>query len=609
MDRRQFLATSGAAALAVAFRPDFAFAQAGNRASPGDAALSAMLERHFQQMIHRDPELATSLGLDKGVNAALKGKLSDYSKAGQHRALAETKANQAELRRTSQASLSPTGKLNYEVVDYLYDETVTAGERYDFGSNGSCYTLSQLGGAYSSVPDFLDAQHVIETAADAEAYLARLEGFATALDQDSAAQRADVARGVFAPDFVLDLTLGQMQALRGKPAAETVLVGSIVRRTGQKHIAGDWGTRAEALVTGKIFPALDRQMAYVRELRGRAVHDAGCWRLPDGDAYYTLALQQATTTNLTPEEVHRMGLDQVASISAQIDTILKAQGMSQGSVAERLKALNADPRQLYPNTDAGRAALIASLNTQVQAMEAKLPQAFATLPKAQLEIRRVPEFIQDGAANGYYNGAALDGSRPAIYYINLKDTSDWPKYGLPTLTFHEGVPGHHLQISLSQEAENMPMIRKLSPFGAYVEGWALYAEQLGEELGFYADDPFGKAGFLQSYLFRAARLVVDTGIHYKRWSREQATSYMVDTTGFAVPRTQREIDRYCVWPGQACSYKVGHLAWTRTRDKVRQIQGDRFDLKQFHQILLEGALPLTILERLAEERAHAAMHA
>jgi uncharacterized protein (DUF885 family) len=611
MDRRQFLASGGvAAAFAFAFRPDFALAQAAaGTVAPGDAALSALLQRQFVGLIHRFPELSTGLGLDKGADAALKSKLDDYSKAGQRTAVAETKQWLAELRRTDKATLSPAGKLNFEVVEYLYNDTVVAGERYDFGGGGSCYTLSQLSGAYANVPDFLDSQHVIETAADAEAYLARLEGFATAIDQDTESQRADAARGVFGPDFVLDLTLGQMRQLREKSAGESDLVASIVRRTAEKHLAGNWSIRAARIVTAKVYPALDRQIAYVQELRGRAVHDAGCWRLPDGDNYYTLALQQATTTTLTPEEVHQMGVEQVASITAQIDTILKSQGMSHGTVAERLTALNADPRQLYPNTDPGRAALIASLNAQVRAMEAKLPEAFATLPQAKLEIKRVPPTIQDGAPNGYYNGAALDGSRPAIYYINLKDTADWPKYGLPTLTFHEGVPGHHLQISLAQEAKDIPMIRKLSPFGAYVEGWALYAEQLADELGFYAGDPFGRAGFLQSYLFRAARLVVDTGIHYKRWSREQATSYMVGATGYAVPRTQREIDRYCVWPGQACSYKVGHLSWVRTRDRAKQIMGDRFDIKQFHQILLESALPLTILERVAEERAHAAMQA
>lgn len=603
MDRRQFLTTGSTAALALFANPALAFAPAG----PGDAALAALLQRQFEQLLLRAPELATQLGLDKGPGAPLKSRLSDASKAGIAAQLAETKAARAALSRTDVKSLSEVGRLNLEVVDYLLDQQITAGDRFDYGSGGgSPYVISQLSGSYASTPDFLDSQHVIATAADAEAYLARLTAFATVLDQETESQRADAAKGVFAPDFALDLAASQLQALRVKPAAETVLVTSIVRRTKEKNLPGDWGARATAIVDGKVFPALDRQIALVKELRAKATHDAGVWRLPKGDELYALSLRQSTTTDLTPAEVHQMGLDQVAQITAQIDAILKAQGMTQGSVVDRLNALNKDPKQLYANTDAGRAELLSSLNDQVKAMEAKLPQAFATLPKAKLEIRRVPEFIQDGAPNGYYNLAAIDGSRPAIYYINLKDTSDWPKYQLPTLSFHEGVPGHHLQLSLAQEAEGVPMLRKLSPFGAYVEGWALYAEQLADELGFYDGDPLGKAGFLQSYLFRAARLVVDTGIHYKKWSREKAIAYMVETTGFPEPKMTREVERYCVWPGQACSYKVGHLAWARVRDKVKAIQGAKFDLRQFHQILLEGGLPLTLLEREALKRARTA---
>jgi uncharacterized protein (DUF885 family) len=298
-----------------------------------------------------------------------------------------------------------------------------------------------------------------------------------------------------------------------------------------------------------------------------------------------------------------MGLSQVAEISGQIDAILKTQGYSQGSVGERLAALNKDPKQLYANTDAGRAELIAGLNAGVKDMYGRLPRDFATVPSAPLEIRAVPVEIQDGASNGYYRRASLDGTRPAIYFINLKDVGDWPKYSLPTLTYHEGVPGHHLQISLAQESKDIPTLRKLGFFSAYSEGWALYAEQVADELGVYANDPLGRVGFLQSFLFRAARLVVDTGLHSKRWSREQATDYMVATTGYARPRSQREVERYCTQIGQACSYKVGHTAWVRARTAAQRTLGDRFDIKQFHEVLKEGAMPLSILERRIKELA------
>jgi uncharacterized protein (DUF885 family) len=238
-------------------------------------------------------------------------------------------------------------------------------------------------------------------------------------------------------------------------------------------------------------------------------------------------------------------------------------------------------------------------------MFGRLPQDFATLPNQPLEIRRVPPEIQDGASNGYYRGATLDGSRPAIYFINLKDLGDWPKYTLPTLCYHEGVPGHHLQISIAQESKSIPTLRKIGGFSAYSEGWALYAEQVADELGVYSTDPLGRAGYLQSFLFRAARLVVDTGIHSKRWSREQATDYMVRTTGYARARSQREVERYCTQMGQACSYKVGHIAWARARDEAKKRLGEKFDIKQFHEVLREGAMPLSILERRIRERTAA----
>jgi uncharacterized protein (DUF885 family) len=393
-----------------------------------------------------------------------------------------------------------------------------------------------------------------------------------------------------------------MRKLRGVPADQSSMVDSIAKRTQAKGIAGDWSRRASDIVAKAVYPALDRQIAAMEKLKATSRPGDGAWRLPNGEAIYAEALHEATTTNFTPAEVHQMGLSQVAEISAELDKILASQGYAQGSVGERLTALGRSQAQLYADSDAGRAELLASLNAGVKDMYTRLPKAFATLPNQPLEIRRVPPEIQDGASNGYYRRAALDGSRPAIYFINLKDLGDWPKYTLPTLSYHEGVPGHHLQISIAQESKDIPTLRKLGFFSAYSEGWALYAEQLADELGVYANEPLGRAGFLQSFLFRAARLVVDTGIHSKRWSREQATDYMVKTTGFARPRSQREVERYCTMIGQACSYKVGHTAWMRARAEAQKALGGKFDLKTFHEVLREGAMPLSILERRVRER-------
>ena len=597
MDRRHFLA-AGSAAGAFLLAP-----WARGATLPGDARLTAAFDTILDETIADSPEFATALGFDKGPRAALRSRLDDYSPAARGRSLARARKAVATLEAIEPATLSPGARIDRDVVLYgQRAQTVGPGE---FGVDAATqpYKITQQRGAYFELPDFLDSTHSIATGADAEAYLSRLALFADALDGDTAVQRADAARGLVAPDFSLDLALGQMRKLRAPDAADNTLVASLVRRAAAAGLPGDYRTRAARIVERQVYPALDRQIALVTRLRGSARSDAGLWAVPHGEAIYAAALKAATTSDLSPDAVHRMGLEQVADLSAQLDAILIAQGMTKGSVGARLAALNTSPAQLYPDTAQGRTALIASLNASVRAMQAKLPQAFADPPNAPLEIRAVPVEIQDGASNGYYYRAPLDGSRPAIYFVNLKDVGDWPKYSLPALTYHEGVPGHHLQISTAQRADTHTL-RKIGFFGAYLEGWALYAEQLADELGGYAS-PIERAGYLQSFLFRAARLVADTGIHTKRWSRDRATDYFVETVGFARPRSQREIERYCTMPGQACSYKIGHAAWLRARARAQAIEGDRFDLKRFHAILDAGALPLVMLERLAEERARA----
>jgi uncharacterized protein (DUF885 family) len=602
MDRRSFLATSATVALLpLTEAPAIAAASGG-----GDAKLNALFEDIFQERVRNSPGLASSLGLDKGANAALKSKFdTDPNAVSRSKALARNRRAIARLKAISPATLSDAAKLNREVVLYSLETNTVAPSRWNIDSAQGPYPIDQQTGAYFDIPDFLNTSHTIDNAADAEAYLSRLSQFATLLDNDTAEQHAQAARGFLAPGWSIDLALGQMRKLRDVAAEKSTMVESIAQRTRDKNIGGDWERRATDIVARSVYPALDRQIAAMEKLKPTTRPGDGAWRLTNGDAIYAEALREATTTNFSPAEVHQMGLSQVAEISSAIDAILKGQGYTQGSVGERLAALNKNPAQLYPATDAGRAELLASLNAGVKDMYGRLPQAFATVPSAPLEIRRVPPEIQDGASNGYYRRASLDGSRPAIYFINLKDMGDWPKYTLPTLTYHEGVPGHHLQISLAQESKDIPTLRKLGFFSAYSEGWALYAEQLANELGVYDKDPLGKAGFLQSFLFRAARLVVDTGIHSKRWSREQATDYMVKTTGFARPRSQREVERYCTMMGQPCSYKVGHTAWTRARAEAQKTLGARFDLKRFHEVLREGAMPLSILERRVRELAAA----
>jgi uncharacterized protein (DUF885 family) len=602
MDRRQFLWTGSAAALTLSFVPGRLLAQATSPSS--DAALNAIFQRIFDEQVRTSPLNATFLGLDKGKLAGLRSKLDTRpDQVARREEIARTNKFIGWLEKVPETGLSPAGKLNREVILWDLRTSNVGPERFDVSNPQSPYVISQQDGAYFFIPDVLNSAHPIDNAADGNAYLARLEQFATVLDNETAEQQRQAARGFLAPGWSLDLALKQMRELRAPAPDQSTMADSVARRTAAKKIAGDWRARAAKIVADKVYPALDRQIAAVTDLRQATAPGDGLWRVPGGAEVYAAALAEATTTNYTPDEVHQIGLQQVAEITAELDKILRSAGYTTGSVGERLTALNKAPDQLYADTDAGRAELLASLNAGVKAMYARLPQAFATLPNQPLEIRRVPPEIQDGASNGYYRQATLDGSRPAIYFINLKSTADWPKYTLPSLTYHEGVPGHHLQLSIAQLSKDLPMLRRTAFYSAYGEGWALYAEQLADEIGGYRG--IERAGYLQSFLFRAERLVVDTGLNHKRWSREQAIDHMIATTGFARGRVQREIERYCASPGQACSYKIGHIAWLRARAEAQKKLGAKFDLRQFHEVLKEGAMPLTILERRIRERTAA----
>lgn len=597
MDRRAFLLSTGAAVAAAAVPPALAQAPAGSE----DAKLRTLLDKFVYDRLGESPEQATSLGLDTGERAGLRSRLSDNSAAGEARRRARTRAEKTALSRIDRAKLGTAAQIDYDVVQYQLDRSIS-GERFPYGDGGSPYILSQQNGAYQDVPDFLDNAHQVKDAADADAWLARLSAFPTAIDNDTARQRADAAKGVFAPDYILDTTLKLIGDVRDMEPGQTRMVQSFRAKLTKANLPAARADQAEAIVRDKVFPALDRQRALVKELRAKASHDAGVWRLPDGEAYYAIAAEGFTTVKMTGDEIHELGNQQVAEISARIDTILKGQGMSQGSVGARLVELNKRPDQLYPNTDEGKEALLNQLRGQVAAMYKRLPELFVTLPKAPVEVRRVPVSIQAGAPGGYYQNATLDGSRPGIYFINLRDTFDRPKFGLATLSHHEAVPGHHMQVMIALESTEIPLIRRRGFFSGYSEGWALYTEQLADEMGMFEGDPLGQVGYLQSLLFRATRLVVDSGMHVKRWSREKATDFLIDTTGIARGRSQGEIDRYTIRPGQACSYKIGHTAWVRLRDEARKRQGDRFDVKQFHEVLKLGAMPLSVLERVVEAR-------
>ena len=596
IDRRRLMLSTAGLGLTAAL-PAIAQTPVGSE----DARLHTLLLAQFEDGLDRSPESATSLGLDVGPRAAQRGQLADRSVAAFQAEVPRNRERFAQLQAINADALSADGRLSYDIA--LFQRELAVGyARFPWhtpdGWRQTPYGVSQLGGAYATVPDFLDSTHPIETLDDVEAFLNRLDAFPAALDQDTERMLANAEMGVIAPDFVLDKTRLQLTALRDQPGEQQAMIQSLVRRSAEKGLP-NFGPGAARIFDGRVRDALARQIAAVETLRARSSHQAGVLRVPDGEAYYAHNLRNFTTTDYSPADIHRIGLEQVADLQNQIDVLLKGEGYTQGTVAERLAGLRSEPRFRFANTDAGREELLAFVNAEMATIRARMPEVFPRIPRNDFLVRRVPPAIEAGAPGGYAQGGSLDGTRPGIYYINLRDTAEWPRWTLKTLTYHEAAPGHLFQGALAREAGELPIYRRVGGFSAYGEGWGLYSERLADELGVYEGDPFGRIGYLESFLFRACRLVVDTGLHAQDWSRERAIQYFTENVG---DPNEAEVERYCVAPGQACSYKIGETFITALRASLKDRPG--FDLKRFHAAVIDGGnIPLTILER----RVRAAM--
>ena len=599
---RRELLLSALSAAAVAALPRIAGAQA-KEALPADAQFSTLLADFAEEILRLSPTSATALGLDSGARSGLKSRLQDGSPAGDAAWASQVKSMLARLAPLERNKLSPDAQVRYDSVQYAASAGVD-GLRFSYGGAASGFyggtspfPVTQQDGALTAVPEFLDSQHKIANAADAEAYLERVTAMARLLDQETARVAEQAAKGIMPPDFIAHTALGQLRNYRKTPTAAQKLVTSIAGRTRKLGIEGDWEARATKLVNTLVYPALERQIDTFAKATAKATDVAGVQRLPDGAAYYEWALKLGTTTTHGASEIHAIGLEQNKMLQARIDAILKAQGITQGTVGERILALSKDPARFYADDDQGRAQLIAYCNERVAAIRKLMPKISHLDLQAPLVIKRVPSDIEAGAALGYMNFAALDGSRPAIYYINLKSTKLWPKSEIATLTAHEGIPGHTWQGAyLAEHHAQIPLITSLMGFNAFVEGWALYAEQLVDEFGLYATDPFSQVGYLQAQQFRACRLVVDTGLHSMQWTRQQAIQFLIENTGRGQAAMTSEIDRYCVMPGQACGYKMGHNEILRQRERAKTALGGKFDLAAFNDALVKcGGVPLTVL--------------
>ncbi|WBH16606.1 DUF885 domain-containing protein [Sphingomonas radiodurans] len=596
IDRRAVIAGLGAATTSAALP---AFAQPVSR----DAQLDALLMRQFDAELALSPTGATQLGLDKGKLAALRSRLPDWSPAGLDRDRAMTMQHLRDLRSFGRTGLGTPAAIAYDSADFTLSSRAKLDEfRYHsggFGHRPGPYAVTQLGGFYTGLANFMDLQHPVKTRADADAYLARLAAVPALLDADTRLVTENAAAGVIAPRFILDQAIRQVTAFRDGDVRTKTLVTSVERRATALGLTG-YGDRAAAIFETGIKPAATRQIEALTAVLPRAGNDAGVARLPRGREYYAAALRSHTTIDIAPDEVHRIGLEQVADLTARIDTLLKAQGLTRGTMRERLDELARRPGQTFANDDAGRAALLAYLNDRLDAVRKRVPQVFARMPTLPYEIRRVPPEIEGGAPGGSAQRGLADGSRPGIFFINLRDTHEWPRYSLPTLAYHEGAPGHLFEGALSLQNAALPIYRQTASATAYGEGWGLYAEQVADELGMYEDDPLGKIGYLGSYAFRASRLVVDTGMHHLGWSREKAIDFLSSNSSESPSAARTEVDRYIVYPGQACAYKMGQIAISRLRAEAEKQPG--FDIKRFHTLVLDtGRVPLTVLERRVRE--------
>ncbi len=598
VSRRTLFQTSAAAA-ALSALPACA-----RRDGSVDAA-SDLLAQTTDQILTTYPESASSSGIDHGKYQVLKSKLMDRSMAGVDNIKSDFRDTLAQLQKVDTGSLAPDEALNIDVVRTVF-EMASDGFDFPYGDvallntnwswRNAPYVVAQNTGAFVEIPTFLDSSHQIESAEDADAYLARMDAYAGQLDGETDRIKQDGDQGVVLPDFLMTKTLGALRAASATPSDQWGIVGSLAARAGKFDEA--YGEHGRAAAEAKIRPALERQIAALEGLAPNATSDAGVWALPDGDAYYDWTLRAGTTTSMSADEVHEMGLDELRTLQGRMDPILRSIGYTEGTVGDRMTALGKDPRFLFAEGDEGRAEIMAFIEEKVAEIRTLMPQAFETLVPGFLEVTRIPPEVEAGAPGAYGGPGSIDGKQPGHFWINLRHTGLHNRFNLADLTYHEAIPGHVWQ---GEYTFKQPLVRSLLAFNAYSEGWALYAQQLADELGVYDDFPAGRLGYLQGLAFRACRLVVDTGLHAKQWNREQAINWFVTNNGSSYDEVQGEIDRYCAWPGQACGYKVGHTAINRLREKAKTALGESFDFRRFNDALvLGGSVPMTVLDRVID---------
>ena len=570
--------------------------------------INELANRQALLFLAKNPELFTQVGIVDGTILDFhSGRLAEVGVAKRDGDYATMARYVREVERFDRSRLDQQDQLTYDI---LLDQWQTAllFKRFDWLSSEGLYPIAPMWGTQVQLPNFLETAHVVKNEKTARNYVRRLEAMGGKLDAVTAEMLRQAKAGVVLPISLLEKAESGIQDTLSPRPEDNPLATTFVMRM-NKASGIDAADKAEfarqaaqALQTG-VYPAYRRMTAALETQRAAAAtQPAGVARLPDGAAYYAAALRQMTTTDYTPAQVHALGLAEVARVGAEMHTLLKSQGLTTGSVGARLQALHKDPRYLLPNTDTGRQQLLDRYQKILDEVNARIPEYFRTVPTSRLSVERVPIAAEKGSAGAYYQPAAMDGSRAGTFFVNLRDVAETATWSMKTLAYHEGIPGHHFQISIALNLKDLPLLRQQTLYSAYAEGWALYAERLAAEIGMYKDDPLGDLGRLEAEMFRATRLVVDTGLHADGWTREQAITYMVDTTGMNESEVVSEVERYMGQPGQACAYKVGQLKILELRERARAALGSRFNLRDFHAVVLEnGGVPLTTLELLVND--------
>lgn len=560
-------------------------------------SIDVFFEKAFLKPVLDEPELLSQLRILEPMGVDFHNDdLSDSSVAHELEGAAQTREALEHLRRYDRASLDESQQVSYDILDWYLANQVE-GERWMFHD----YPVNQMFGVQNTLPTFMLSVHQINDAETARDYVGRLRQFERKFGQVVEGLEHRESKGVTPPKFTVTKVLdGMRKFIEPKPAEHVLYTNLRDKLEKAEGVSAD--DKAAILADGEkaiaesVYPGYQALIAYFEHLDTVVKENHGVWALPDGDAYYAWCVKNHTTLPLSPEQVHETGLAEVARLEAEIDPILRAQGLTEGSVGQRMAKLASDPKHLYPDSDEGRAQAIADFEKMIGEIEGGLGGAFNLKPAVGVDVKRIEPFREKTAPGAHYMRAPMDKSRKAIFYINLRDMKEVFKWGMRTLAYHEAIPGHHFQLATAQDIKGVPTFRNLGLFTVYSEGWALYAEQLAWELGFHKD-PLDNLGRLQAEMFRAVRLVVDTGMHAKRWTREQAIAYFLDKTGQPEGDTVAEIERYLVFPGQALAYKTGMMKIVQLREQLKQQQGDTFQLKAFHDLVLgAGPMPLPVLE-------------